>query len=162
SRLIESDKTNADIIALIRGGGTGLNFLDDVLLAETVINCKTCIVSATGHGDDNLLLKKVVDKSFDNPTAFGSYLKSYREKISGEMENSKTVLIEEVKKSFIGQITTLNTSVNSLKLELNKKNEQFDKLQQQSNTRIKELFDENKRLNEEMRKSKEEYSYTPI
>lgn len=67
--------SDCDLLAVVRGGGSGLNLFDDPELCRHIIGLNTPFVTAIGHQSDKTLLEKVADKSFATPSAFGAFLK---------------------------------------------------------------------------------------
>jgi len=65
----------SDIIAIVRGGGSGLEVFDDVELANAVLDASVPVIAAIGHDKDNPLVKEIADKALSTPTAFGNYLR---------------------------------------------------------------------------------------
>jgi hypothetical protein len=65
----------SDVIAIARGGGSGLEVFDDIDLADAVLDTKVPVIVAIGHDQDNTLVKRIADKAFSTPTAFGNYLR---------------------------------------------------------------------------------------
>lgn len=72
--LAQGDK-EYDVIAIVRGGGPGLEIFDDVAIAEASLLLKPILVTAVGHAQDDTLLQKLADKQFITPTALGNYLR---------------------------------------------------------------------------------------
>ncbi|MCA9945418.1 MAG: hypothetical protein KC449_18170 [Anaerolineales bacterium] len=72
--LAQGDK-DFDVIAIVRGGGPGLEIFDDVAIAEASLLLKPILVTAIGHAQDDTLLQKLADKQFITPTALGNYLR---------------------------------------------------------------------------------------
>ena len=72
---IKKIENYSDIIAIVRGGGSGLEVFDDIDLANAVLNTRVPVVAAIGHDQDNTLVKRIADKAFSTPTAFGNYLR---------------------------------------------------------------------------------------
>lgn len=68
------DRTDFDVIALVRGGGSGLEKLDDPQLLETLVCCRLPVIVAVGHAEDVLSIKQLADYAADTPTAFGQML----------------------------------------------------------------------------------------
>lgn len=64
-----------DLIAIFRGGGSGLEIFEDHDIARTVIEMKTPIVTGIGHAEDTPFIESVADQSFITPSALGTYLK---------------------------------------------------------------------------------------
>ncbi|WP_420631949.1 exodeoxyribonuclease VII large subunit [Candidatus Leptofilum sp.] len=64
-----------DLIAIIRGGGPGLQIFDDVEIAEAALQLKSDLATAVGHAQDETLLEQIADQQFTTPTAFGTFLR---------------------------------------------------------------------------------------
>jgi exodeoxyribonuclease VII large subunit len=73
--LIALSEAETEVVALFRGGGdlTGLNNLK---VANTLLEADYAVVTALGHEADETLLDKVADKVLSTPTALGNYLKT--------------------------------------------------------------------------------------
>lgn len=99
-----------DVIAIVRGGGSGLEIFDDVDIAEKIVELgcheKTVFVTAIGHARDTTLLGKIADKDFDTPYALGNYLKEVTERVEEDLAQSRT--------NMIGQIETYREKVSGL------------------------------------------------
>ena len=80
------DKENFNVIALVRGGGSGLDIFNSIELSYTVVSMKTPVVSALGHAEDKLFLDEVVDEKYITPTAFGGKLREIAQKIERDRE----------------------------------------------------------------------------
>lgn len=81
-----------DAIAIIRGGGPGLEIFDDVQIAESSLKLEPMLVTAIGHAKDVTLLERIADKKFTTPTALGTYLKEMVEDVGREKTYTKTKL----------------------------------------------------------------------
>lgn len=68
-----------DLIAFVRGGGSGLEVFNSLEIAKKVLSLNRPVVSAIGHAADRSLLDSVVDLSFITPTAFGHFLREVAE-----------------------------------------------------------------------------------
>ncbi|WP_420643052.1 exodeoxyribonuclease VII large subunit [Candidatus Leptofilum sp.] len=78
-----------DLIAIIRGGGPGLQIFDDVEIAEAALQLKSDLATAVGHAQDETLLEQIADQRFTTPTAFGTFLRETGV-ASQEPANAKT------------------------------------------------------------------------
>jgi exodeoxyribonuclease VII large subunit len=67
--------TAAQLVVITRGGGEGVNVLDDEGLIEAVAACPVPVAVALGHATDDLVLGRVADACFATPTAFGAWLR---------------------------------------------------------------------------------------
>lgn len=102
------DSEQYDAIALIRGGGGGIESLDDLLVLETVVELKTSLICAVGHVDEKLFIKNLADKVASTPNGLGSYFNDMVENVIQKKNRSRAVLVEQVKKQFKEQIDTAN------------------------------------------------------
>ncbi len=122
---IDSSPSCYDAVAIIRGGGSGLEIFDDIDIAKKAAQLKPIFITAIGHAEDVSLLDQIADKSFTTPTALGSYLKEKVDKVEEELRHSKAKLIEEaektIAKSYEEKITTLERDNRVLKLTLEEK-----------------------------------------
>ncbi|MBV9925663.1 MAG: hypothetical protein JOZ96_11650 [Acidobacteria bacterium] len=64
-----------DVIAIFRGGGSGLEIFEDHDIARTVVGMKTPILTGIGHAEDKPFIEAVADHAFISPSALGTYLK---------------------------------------------------------------------------------------
>ena len=66
----------AQLVALTRGGGQGVQDLDTEELIGAVAAAAVPVAVALGHATDDLVLNRVADVSFPTPTALGAWLRS--------------------------------------------------------------------------------------
>lgn len=117
------DNRDFDFIALIRGGGVGLEIFNDTEIAETAVNMKTPLITAIGHAEDHSFLDKISSKVFITPTALGNYLKEvckegFKDKLISTLTESKEDGMAELKE---------------LKTEVREKNKQINELKDKNN-----------------------------
>ena len=98
------DEFDFTVIALIRGGGGGIEKLDDLDVLETVVNLKTPIIGAIGHVEEKLFIKQLVDKCAPTPNGLGQYFSELVEGVSEKKTKSRAVLTEQIKKQFKDQL----------------------------------------------------------
>ena len=114
---------------------------------------KPVTVTAIGHTVDETLLDKLADKRFHLPHDYGAGLHAIAEKLSHERSNSRTLLIDEVKKDVTKQFSE---QVETLEKQLKKKNEEFTEAQkiykEQVENHNKTFTDQLKVRNEEFQK----------
>jgi len=91
----------SDIIAIVRGGGSGLEVFDDIDLANAVLNARVPVVAAIGHDQDNTLIKRIADKAFSTPTAFGNYLREMALGV-GERREVREEIVGDVQEQSVG------------------------------------------------------------
>lgn len=98
------DGMGCDVMALVRGGGSGLEKLDNLEVLEVVVNLKTPIICAVGHVEERSFLKQIVDKEVAVPFALGAYFSKIVEEVSEKKSQSRAVLTEQIKKQFQEQL----------------------------------------------------------
>ena len=101
------DGAGYDVVAIVRGGGSGIEKLDEVAVLEAIAGMNTPTISAVGHAEERLTFKEVADKEVATPTALGQFFSELCERVASEKEQSKAVLVEQVRKQFAEQITSL-------------------------------------------------------
>lgn len=109
-----------DTIALIRGGGGGIEALDELDVLECVVNLNTPIICAVGHVDEKIFIKNLVDSVASTPNGLGTYFSDLVEKVIQKRNNSRAVLIEEVKGQYIKQITSAEKQNKALQEQIEK------------------------------------------
>ena len=132
-----------DCIALIRGGGSGLDVFDDAALAEVTIATPCAFITAIGHASDTSLLDQVSDRYFDTPTAFGAYLRSLAERIAEDRCNSKAQLIQQVERAVQQQF---EEKIQHLEKTSQTLTEQQSKAEKEKDAIIKRHEEERQRL----------------
>jgi exodeoxyribonuclease VII large subunit len=93
------ENSNADVIAIARGGGERMEIFDKPSIAEAAINLDAYFITALGHAQDVPLLQKVADKAFNTPTALGQHLSDLYNHVIEERSQSKAGLTEAVIKT---------------------------------------------------------------
>lgn len=98
------DKFDFSVIALVRGGGGGIEKLDELDVLEAIVNLKTPIIAAIGHVEEKLFIKQLVDKCAPTPNGLGQYFSELVETVSEKKTKSRAVLTEQIKKQFKDQL----------------------------------------------------------
>jgi len=108
SGLLETlDGTEAyDAISLVRGGGGGIEALDDLTVLERVVSLDTPLICAVGHVEEKIFIKNLADKVAPTPNGLGVYFSNMVESVIQKRNSSRAALVEEVKKQYIQQIET--------------------------------------------------------
>ena len=101
------DSQGFDVIAVVRGGGIGIERLDNLEVLETLSHLNTPVISAVGHPEERLTFKEIADKEVATPTALGQYLNDMVERIAGMKAKSKAMLVQQVSKQYADQIASL-------------------------------------------------------
>ena len=150
------DKSGYDVIALVRGGGGGIEALDEIAVLQTVSSMATPIICAIGHVGEELFMKSIADKVAPTPNGLGQYFSEMVEKVTAKRNNSRAALIEEVKKQFIKQIDESNKKNKELTEKLDKltksQAEQMSKLQAQLKTQTDLNAKQSKEFNDNLTK----------
>ena len=95
-KLRELDRKGYDLIALVRGGGSGLEVFDSTTFAKEVLSLQTPFVTALGHAKNLHLLDKIADKYFITPTQLGRFLYEQAEKLIERLQLQERIrLLEE-------------------------------------------------------------------
>ena len=138
------------VISLIRGGGSGIEKLDEIAVLETVVNLCTPIIGAIGHVDEKLFIKQLVDKCAPTPNGLGQYFSEMVENVSEKKNKSRAALTEQIKRQFKEQID----SAQKQNKELQEKLTSLTKLQDESNKKHHEQVNaanaQNKALQEQL------------
>ena len=121
-----------DVIAIIRGGGAGLEALDEVELLETLVNLNTAWMYGAGHEGEKLFILNIADKAIAIPHAFGTYFRDITDSVIQKRNNSRAALVKEVEGQFKKQIEDSNKKNQELTKQLQeavkKHNEQVQAL----------------------------------
>lgn len=115
---LRSLDANYQAIALIRGGGSGLDVFNDNSLLSYLVSMKTPVISAIGHAEEKHNVKLIADLVIDTPTALGKFFSDIVEHVLSDMENSKAILVESVKKQFNSQLLSQQKQIEDLQKRL--------------------------------------------
>ncbi|MFN7161118.1 MAG: exodeoxyribonuclease VII large subunit [Candidatus Gracilibacteria bacterium] len=94
------DNDDYHIIALVRGGGSGLEIFNHTDLVSMVSQMSPMVISAIGHADDTHWVDKVSDLPMTTPTALGHFFKQTVEDAVTEMSQSKALMIKQMEEQF--------------------------------------------------------------
>lgn len=75
SKLDQLDDSYYDAVAVVRGGGPGVEVFDDVEIAERIVTMQPLILTAIGHARDKTLVEQIADEPLATPTALGEFLR---------------------------------------------------------------------------------------
>ena len=98
------DEFDFSVIALVRGGGGGIEKLDELDVLESIVNLRTPIIAAIGHVEEKLFIKQLVDKCAPTPNGLGQYFSEMVESVSEKKTKSRAALTEQIKKQFKDQL----------------------------------------------------------
>lgn len=151
------DENWFDVIAIVRGGGGGIEKLDDLSVLETIISLKTPIIAAIGHVEENIFIKQLVDKSVSTPNGLGQYFSEMVESVSEKKTKSRAALTEQIKKQFQQQLEAgqkQNKELQERITALTKQQAESTKQQEEANKKHAEQVEaaqkQNKTLQEQL------------
>lgn len=87
--LKEPGQSGYHLVALVRGGGEGLEALDSPEVWEAVANSSKPVVVALGHAANTLWVETLADEAFPTPSAFGSFLQEVVRVVDREKQEAK-------------------------------------------------------------------------
>ena len=164
--LKQLDTMNYDVIAIIRGGGAGLEALDEVELLETLVNMNTAWMYGAGHEGEKLFILNIADKAIAIPHALGTYFRDITDGVVQKRNNSRAALVKEVEGQLKKQIEDSNKKNQELTKQLealqkqnkaqteasNKKIEELTKAQKEHEKVVKAMTEQHKKATEEANK----------
>ena len=154
--LKQQDEMKFDTIALIRGGGNGIEALDDIAVLQTVSEMETPIICAIGHVGEELFLKSIADKVAPTPNGLGQYFSEMVERVAAKRNNSRAALVQEVKKQFQKQLEDSNKKNKELLDQIEKMTKQQQEQTKANKENIDKLNEQNKKNLEAQQKKNDE------
>ena len=154
--LRQQDTAQYDVIALIRGGGNGIEALDEIEVLKTVSEMKTPVICAIGHVGEELFMKSIADKVAPTPNGLGQYFSEMVERVTAKRNNSRAALVEEVKKQFQKQIEESNKKNKELLTQIEKMTKQQQEQTKANKENIDKLNEQNKKNLETQQKKNDE------
>lgn len=146
------------VIAIIRGGGTGIEKVDELDVLQTVVNMKTPTIAAIGHPDEKLFIKTIADKEAPTPNGLGQYFSEMVETVNEKKTKSRAALTEQIKKQFKDQLEAgqkQNKELQEKLKVLTKNQEEATKAQQEAtkkhNEQVAAAQKQNKELQEQLK-----------
>lgn len=172
--LLQTDANEYDVIAIVRGGGAGIEKLDEISVIETLVNLKSAWIYGVGHEKENLFIKNIADKVIPIPFALGTYFRDLVESVREKRNNSRAVLIQEVKKQYEKQIEDSNKKNQELTKQLeaiqkthkeqtdasNKQTAQLKQANEEAQKQAKQQIDAAAKVNESLQKQLSEQGKT--
>lgn len=150
------DSSGFDVIALVRGGGSGIESLDEIDVLETISTMDTPVICAIGHVGEELFLKSIADKVAPTPNGLGQYFSEMVESVTAKRNNSRAALVEEVKKQFVKQLDESNKKNKELLAHVEKMTKQAQEQTKSFNEGLKKQQEENKKNLEAQQKKNDE------
>lgn len=148
SALRQLDTEGYDAIAVVRGGGSGLDSADDLKVLEALSGMTTPVIAAIGHVEDRLYFKQMSDKVAPTPTGLGQYFSEMVETVSERKTKSRAALTEQIKKQFQEQLAAGQKQNKELLEQI----EKLTKGQQEESKRHNEQIEKANRQNQELQK----------
>ena len=152
------DAQSYSAIAIVRGGGSGIESLDELAILEAVANLKTPFISAIGHPEEKLFIKELADREVSVPNDLGHYFKDMMETVNEKKTKSRAVLTEQIKKQFKDQLEASQKQNKELQEKLKvltKAQEDSVKAQQEAtkkhNEQVQAAQKQNKELQEQLK-----------
>ena len=149
--LREQDTKQYDTIALIRGGGSGIEALDDINVLQAVSEMNTPVICAIGHVGEELFMKSIADKVAPTPNGLGQYFSEMVERVAAKRNNSRAALVDEVRKQFLKQIEDAEKKNKELQEKLQQLNKTMELSQKQHKEQIEAANKLNKELQEQLK-----------
>ena len=158
AKLNHLDSAQYDVIALVRGGGGGIEALDDLSVLECVVNLNTPLICAVGHVDEKIFIKNLADYVAPTPNGLGTYFSNIVESVIQKRNNSRAALVEEVKKQYIKQIETAEQQNKTLQAQIEKMTKSSTEAQANFKAQSDALTNQLSTLQENLKKMNESNS----
>ena len=104
--LEKADNNNHDCICIVRGGGVGLESLENLSVLEFLVGMKTAVITAVGHTVDRVFINEVADLEKETPSLLGTYFKDLVEGVSKKKADSTAALSRKIEAQFKQQLDT--------------------------------------------------------
>ena len=178
--LRQADENGHDCVCIIRGGGAGLEALEDLSILYCVASMRTPVITAVGHTPDKVFINEIADLEKETPSLLGTYFKDIVESVAKKKADSTAALSKKIEAQFKEELEAAkkqNADLQKRLDELNKGNaedrkkdrEQLSSLEKQVKTlsetsktqsesfnrRLKEMQEENKTLTIRVTQEKE-------
>lgn len=154
--LKQLDTMNYDVIAIIRGGGAGLEALDEVELLETLVNLNTAWMYGAGHEGEKLFILNIADKAIAIPHALGTYFRDITDGVVQKRNNSRAALVKEVEGQFKKQLEESNKKNKELLTQIEKMTKQQQEQTKANKENIEKLTEQQKKNLEAQQKKNDE------
>ena len=154
--LKQLDSMNYDVIAIIRGGGAGLEALDEVELLETLVNLNTAWMYGAGHEGEKLFILNIADKAIAIPHALGTYFRDITDGVVQKRNNSRAALVKQVEGQFKKQLEESNKKNKELLIQIEKMTKQQQEQTKANKENIEKLTEQQKKNLEAQQKKNDE------
>ena len=128
-----------DLIALVRGGGRGLDALNDLSLAEAALALPVPLVTALGHEADNLLIERVADLRLSTPSHLGRYLAQLAHTAGTDLVDVRARIARDLEESYRVHIEGLQEAEESSEAQVRKLKWRLERTQSEVSGRRRAL-----------------------
>ena len=149
-RLKAIDGQHFDVLARVRGGGGGIENLDDLDVLQTVADLQTPLIAAVGHVEEKLFIKQIADKEAPTPNGLGQYFSDMVEQVSEKKTRSRAALTEQIKKQFKDQLEAGQKQNKELQEKLAALTKNQQEAAKQHNEQVQAAQKQNKELQEKL------------
>ena len=157
SLLSSLDNDSFTAIAIIRGGGSGIDKLDEPAILETVATLSTPTIAAIGHPEERLFIKSVVDKEISTPNGLGQYFSELTERIADTKAKSKAALVAQVEKVYKDRLSAAEKQAHTLQKQMEAQMKQSQTILEQADKKEeerKQLYGQISSLRKQMREAR--------
>ena len=154
--LKQLDAMNFDVIAIVRGGGAGLEALDEVELLDTLVNMNTAWMYGAGHEGEKLFILNIADKAIAIPHALGTYFRDITDGVVQKRNNSRAALVKQVEGQFKKQLEESNKKNKELLSQIEKMTKQQQEQTKANKENIEKLTEQQKKNLEAQQKKNDE------
>jgi hypothetical protein len=104
--LRKADADGNDCVCIVRGGGAGLEALEDLAVLECIAGMKTPVITAVGHTPDKVFINEIADLEKETPSLLGTYFKDLVESVAKKKADSMAALSKKIEAQFKQQLDT--------------------------------------------------------
>lgn len=135
-----ADMKGYDAICLIRGGGAGIEALDNSTLMKCLCDMRTPTIGAIGHAPDKKrhFVMGVFDLNKETPSALGQFLNDLVQSVTAERNNSLAILTKQIEDRYRSQLKQLADDKAKLQKEAETTKESIKTLTTQKDNALKE------------------------
>ena len=119
--LRQADADRNDCVCIVRGGGAGLEALEDISVLECIAGMRTPVITAVGHTPDKVFINEIADLEKETPSLLGTYFKDLVDSVAKKKADSVAALSRKIEAQFKQQLDTAK-----------KQNEELQKIDQRS------------------------------
>lgn len=140
SNLVSLDTAEAyDAICLVRGGGSGMEKMDDIRLFDCLLNMKTPTIGGFSHVGEGFNVTNMVDYNTGTPSLLGQFFDNLVKETAVERDGAINTLSDNIRRQYKPQLERLERlektteenqkTINKLNEEKLEGKRKFDELQ---------------------------------